>query len=87
MSGFDGVIFLWFASAMLVTAIGYFRGQAADAMTMGVFLGPIALVVTVVLVARGRLPLRESPPILKIPDADRRRPGAAESKTRLRRAA
>lgn len=60
MDGFDSVIFLWFASVMLVTAIGYFRGQAADAMTLGVLLGPIALVVTVVLVVRARRNLHRS---------------------------
>jgi formate hydrogenlyase subunit 3/multisubunit Na+/H+ antiporter MnhD subunit len=65
MDGFDSIIFLWFASAMLVTVIGYFRGQAADAMTLGILLGPIALMVTVVVVVRGCLPLRESPPILE----------------------
>ena len=88
MDGFDGVIFLWFASAMLVTVIGYFRGQAADAMTLGVLLGPIALGVTVVLVVRGRFRLKESPPILQVTDADRRRHATAVSETRrLRRAA
>ncbi len=87
MDGFDSVIFVWFASAMLVTAIGYFRGQAADAMTVGVLLGPIAVVMTVVLVVRGRRSRNESPPILKITDADRRRHADAVSETPLRRAA
>jgi len=85
MDGFSSVIFLWIASALLVTTIGYFRGQADDALTLGVLLGPIALGVMVVAIMRGRLPLNESPPILKIADAAPRPAAAAE--TRLRRPA
>jgi hypothetical protein len=88
MDAFDSVIFLWFASAMIVTAIGYSRGQAADGMTLGVLLGPIALVVvSVVLLMRGRSGLKESPQILEISAADRRRHAAALPETQLRRAA
>jgi len=87
MDGFYGVVFLWLASAMLVTAIGYFRGQAADAMTAGVLLGPIALVVTAVVFVRDRRALKEPPLILKITDADRRRRTGAVYETRARRAA
>jgi hypothetical protein len=43
--------------------------------------------VVVVLLMRGRLRLKESPPILEITDADRRRHAAAVPETRLRRAA
>ena len=50
MDGFDSVIFVWFASAMLVTAIGYFLVRLPMLMTVGVLLGPIAVVMTVVLV-------------------------------------
>jgi hypothetical protein len=87
VDGFYCVVFLWLASTVLVTAIGYFRGQAADAMTAGVLLGPIALVVTAVVIVRGRRALKEPPTILKITDADRRRHAVAVSETRRRWAA
>jgi hypothetical protein len=88
MDAFDSVIFLWFASAMIVTAIGYFRGQAADAMTLGVLLGPVALVVVSgVLLMRGRSGLKESPQVLEMTAANRHRHTAAVPETQLRRAA
>ena len=87
MNSFDAVVFLWLASAVLATAIGCFRGRAADAMNLGILLGPIGVLLVLALTSEGRFPRNQGVPILNIGESDFCQRAAAAPETELRKAA
>jgi hypothetical protein len=57
----------WLACAVISTLIGMVRGRSADALTLGVLLGPLGVVLTIAFIGYRRT--QEGPRILKISDA------------------
>ena len=87
MDIFDAVALVWLVSVTLVTVVGYFCGRTAEALDMGIFLGPVGLLLAILAISRGRKRLNEGAPIVRIADANRSLPATALSETNLRRAA
>ena len=44
MDIFDVIAVVWIVSVAVAVGVGYFMGCASDAMTLGVFLGPVGAV-------------------------------------------
>jgi len=87
MDSFDAIVFVWLASAALVTVIGYLRGRTEDAMTLGIFLGPLGLALAILLFRESRLRVKEAHRVLRVRDAVGGQRVAVPSEARLRRAA
>lgn len=87
MSIFDTVVLVWLASVVLVTLVGFFRGRTAEALDMGIFLGPVGLVLVVFMISSGRKPLSEVTSIVRIEDATPRLSPTTVSGSSLQRAA
>ena len=88
MDAFGVISLAWLASAVLATFVGYLHGRSGDGMSLGVLLGPLGLVLTIVLA--GRLRRMEGAVVLKIdaaPRHDHTAPETENSETQLRRAA
>jgi hypothetical protein len=86
MDSFDAIVFVWAASAIVVTVIGYLRGRTEDAMTLGIFLGPLGVILAILLLRDNRS-LRDEPRLLQARDAVHARHVAVSTEARLRHAA
>ena len=87
MNTFDALIFTWFLSSGLATIVGYARGRTIEAMNLGIFLGPIGLLLAMVLIPHHSPHVEEDVRILKFSDANRQRPAVHTSERQMRRAA
>ena len=67
MDRFAAFALVWLACAVLASLIGMLRGRGGDAMTLGVLLGPLGVVLTLMFIAYQRP--QEAPHILKMSDA------------------
>lgn len=70
MSIFDAVVLVWLASVGLVTVVGFLSGRTAAALDMGIFLGPIGLLMAILMISRDRKRLSERSPIVQVDSAD-----------------
>ncbi len=52
MDFFGVVAMLWLFSAAAAALVGRFRGRGGDAMTLGVLLGPVGLLLTLFWIGR-----------------------------------
>jgi len=87
MNTFDTLIFTWLLSFGLATMVGFARGRTIESMNLGIFLGPLGLLLTLVLIPRHSAHAEEEVRILKFSDAKRQRPVARTSERQMRRAA
>jgi hypothetical protein len=87
MDSFDAIVFVWLASAAVVTVIGYLRGRTEDAMTLGIFLGPLGVVLAFLLLRESQLPLNEASHVLPVRDSGSKQRVAVSPNVALRRAA
>jgi hypothetical protein len=87
MNVFDAVACVWLASAAIVISVGYFRGRVAEAMNLGIFLGPVGVPLAFVLFRPSRANSAESVRVVPISRSNRHRQAADASAQPLRRAA
>jgi hypothetical protein len=87
MDSFSGLALVWLVSAVIAAAFGYCCGRANDALTLGVLLGPIGLLLVILWMPRVHNSIEEYVPDLCGIDADRPDRKATVSETPLRRAA
>ena len=85
MDCFVAIALLWLASTVTATFLGSLRGRASDAITLGVLLGPVGLVLVMFLTPAGGR--QENAVVLKIGDAQPGDHQQADDETPLRRAA
>jgi hypothetical protein len=52
MDIFGLVAMVWLVSTVLASGLGFLRGRGDEGMTLGVLLGPVGVLLTLVLVAR-----------------------------------
>jgi hypothetical protein len=86
MDGFAAVALVWLTSVVIATIVGSLRGRSGDAMTLGVLLGPLGLLLALMVFAHTQRQ-DESPIVLTIGDQQPRQQAESESGTPLRRAA
>ncbi len=70
MDFFGVVAMVWLASAAGAALVGRFYSRSGEAMTLGVFFGPVGLLMTLLLV--GRAIDRQRAVVLPIRDSHRR---------------
>jgi hypothetical protein len=87
MSIFDAVALVWLVSLVLVTFIGFFRGRTAAALDIGLFLGPIGLLLAVLMISRDRKHVGKGAATVRLNDVGQKLPATMVSETGLRRAA
>lgn len=87
MSIFDAVVLVWLVSVVLITIVGFVCGRTTEALDMGIFLGPVGLLLAIFMVSQGRKQRNEDLPIVRIDNADHGLPATAVSEAPLRRAA
>jgi hypothetical protein len=85
MDFFGVVAIVWLCCAAAATLAGRFRGRAGEAMTLGVFLGPAGLLLTLLWI--GRTAGRVEPAMAPLRDAQRQPPAGEDSRIELGRAA
>ena len=85
MDCFGAIALLWLATAVIATFLGFLRGRTSDAVTLGVLLGPVGLVLVMFLSRAGEQ--QEEAVLLKIGDAQRRVRQQVDAEPPLRRAA
>jgi hypothetical protein len=84
MDRFVVIAFVWLASTAGATFLGYLRGRSNEALTLGVLLGPVGLMFSLVLLNRLRRETQAG--ILKV--SEHRLPlNVGEPDVQLRRAA
>ena len=85
MDFFSVVAMLWLVSAAAAALVGRLRGRGGDAMTLGVLLGPIGLLLTLFWIGRDV----GAPPtvVLAVPDGRRQPRPADEPPMEMGRAA
>lgn len=90
MDIFGSIGFVWLLSAILTLAVGWWHGRANDALTLGVLLGPLGLVLAIRHLPSHRSDAEEQPatlPITAVADQRRADRTGRASEPPLRRAA
>jgi hypothetical protein len=90
MDSFAAFVVFWFASTLATLVVGLLHGRANDALTLGVLLGPVGLLLAIRWLPRRRCDVAKAPVAVAVRRADRPRRtarAAAASKTPLRRSA
>ena len=66
MDTFGGLGFAWLVSTLLTLAVGCYYGRANDALTLGVLLGPVGLLLAIRWLPRHRSGVAKQPVTLPI---------------------